>query len=278
MVFNSAAEAKLDITGLVNWETMRLNTEVTLDLASANLRLPAGRTQGESLLIAGYSTLIRPHLLELPVDSSSTLGDLVNRGDFFLTQVDVIASGANALPPAMRPDMRTMTVQHSISLLNVSTSLLQHSRPSPAVRTLSPVTAANYTGIIIIAAENLPVHGMRNSALPVPCLFPKIWDSEMNLIYDRNMLETRNSLMVRYSSLPNIFQSNPTGLSDELRQIVGDRPLRIFARGVFGINPTDLIIDRADALLIISSEANRRLLAQGRVVFILDESVLKYEF
>jgi hypothetical protein len=84
--------------------------------------------------------------------------------------------------------------------------------------------------------------------------------------------------MVHYSSLQNIFQNNPSGLTAELQQIVGERPLRIFARGVFGINPTDLIIDRSDALLIISSEENRRLLSQGRVVIILDESVLRYEF
>jgi len=58
----------------------------------------------------------------------------------------------------------------------------------------------------------------------------------------------------------------------------GTGPLRIFARGVFGIKPTDLIIDDSDALLIISSQENRRLLSEGRVVIILDEKVLRSEF
>jgi len=114
--------------------------------------------------------------------------------------------------------------------------------------------------------------------LAVPCLFPKIWDSEMNLIYERSMLVSRNSPMVRYFSPKSIFQNNPSGLSLELREIVGERPLRIFACGVFGIKPTDLIIDRSDAMLIISSEENRELLSQGRVAIILDESRLKTEF
>jgi hypothetical protein len=99
----------------------------------------------------------------------------------------------------------------------------------------------------------------------------------MNLIYERSMLEIGNVNMVRYAPPQSIFQRNPSGLSAELQQVVGDRPLRIFARGVFGINPTDLIIDRSDALLIISEE-NRRLLSEGRVVIVLDESVLRYEF
>jgi hypothetical protein len=84
--------------------------------------------------------------------------------------------------------------------------------------------------------------------------------------------------MVRYAASDSIFQSNPSGLSGELRGIVGDRPLRIIARGVFGINPTDPVIDRSDALVILSSEANRRLLGEGRVVFITPKDALVMEF
>jgi hypothetical protein len=146
------------------------------------------------------------------------------------------------------------------------------------MRTLTPVSTAQYTGIIIIATESLPIHGMRSSALAVPCLFPKIWDTNMNLIFERAMLETQNTVMVRYAPQASIFQQNPSGLTPELAEVVGDRPFRIFARGVFGINPTDLIIDQRDAMQIISSEANRRLLSQGRVAVILDDSVLRYEF
>ena len=270
-------QANIGISGTVEWDKMRLNTQVLMDLSSAGIRLPAGRTQGEALLSAGYLNLIQPCLLGLQVDSSSTIADLIDRGELTLAQTEAIALGANSVAPALSHDMRSIFATHSINLVNISSALLRHNRPTPVTRTLNPVSTANYTGIVIIAADNLPVHGMRGTALPVPCLFPKIWDSEMNLIYERSMLETRNGTMVRYSSLENIFANNPSGLSPELQQIVGERPLRIFASGVFGIKPTDLIIDRNDALLIISSEENRRLLSQGKVVFVLDDSVLSYE-
>ncbi|MCL2174778.1 MAG: polymerase [Treponema sp.] len=272
------AEVEIGISGSVNWETMRLEAEISLDLASAGLKLPAGRIQAEALLEAEYTNQLRPHLMKLQVDSSSTVGDLVGRGDLSLLQTDTIMKGSSSVPPAMRPNLLKMSIFHSISLSNTSASLLRHTRPIPIVHTLLPVSAASYTGIIIIAAESLPIHGMRSSTLAVPCLFPKIWDNEMNLIYDRNILETKNSGMVRYASLQSIFQRNPSGLTDELRQFAGEKPLRIFARGVFGINPTDIIIERSDALLIISNEENRRLLSQGKVVIILDDSVLKYDF
>jgi hypothetical protein len=276
-VFGVFGQAKTGISGYVEWDTLQINAVVSLDLAQAGIKLPAGRTQGEFLLNSSYLSLIQPCLLGLQVDSSSTIAEVLS-----LTQIEAIADGADSAAPALSPDMKNITMSVTIPLSTISAALLRHSRPSPVSRILNPVSTARYTGIIIIALDELPVYGMRKTALPVPCLFPKIWDSEMNLIYERNMLEpqaqTRGITMVRYSSAQNIFQNNPSGLSEELRQAVGDRPLRIFASGVFGINPTDLIIERSDALLIISSEENRRLLSQGRVVFILDESVLRYEF
>jgi len=272
------AQPLIGISGTVNWDAKLINSRTSLDLASANVRLPAGRTQAEMLLGAGYLDMIRPCLLALQADSSSTIGDLVDRGEISLQEIDSIALRSISAAPALSSDMRSMFSTHSLSMDIISSALLRHTSPSPVARTLRPVSTAQYSGIIIIAAESLPVHGMRSSGLAVPCLFPKIWDSDMNLIYDRNMLETRNTAMVKYSAMQNIFADNPSGLSPELREIAGDRPLRVFARSVFGINYTDLIIERNDALLIISSEENRRLLSQGRVVIILDNSVLRREF
>jgi len=273
-----SAQTKIGISGTVEWDTMQIKAQVSLDLASAGIRLPSGRIQGETLLGSEYLRLIQPGILDLRVDSSSTLGDLVSRGEFSLLQTEALAQRAQSVPPALSTDLRNMLASYTMQISSVSAALIRHNSPSPVIRTLTPVSSAQYTGIIIIASENLPVHGKRTSALPVPCLFPKIWDSDMNLLYERNMLDTQSTVMVRYAPLQSIFQNNPSGLTPELIAAVGERPLRIFARGVYGINPTDLIIDNSDALLIISSEANRRLLTEGKVAIILDDSVLRQEF
>jgi hypothetical protein len=257
---------------------MQITAAVSLNLASAGVRLPSGRMQAESILRANYIRLVRPSILGLQVDSSSTIADLVNRGEFSLYEIEVLALNAKIVPPALSPDMLNMTAAYTIPLSGISSVLSRHTRVIPAARTLTPVSSARYTGIIIIAPEEVPVHGMRASALAVPCLFPKIWDSEMNLIYDRTMQESREKPMAYYCGVNSIFQNNPSGLSPELQKIVGDRPLRIFASGVYGIKPTDLIIDRNDAMLIISSDDNRRLLAEGKVALILNDSCLKQEF
>jgi len=272
------AQEKINISGSVEWDTMRINSGVTLDLSSSGIRLPSGRTHAESLLKNGYKSRILQFIMQLQFDSSSTIADLVSRGEISIAEIEAAAETSASVPPSFSSDMRKMQASHSISISNLSASFIRHRNPAPIIRTLNPVSTADYTGIIIIAADELPVHGMLKKEKPVPCLFPKIWDSEMNLIYERNMIDPRSITMTRYSTLENIFNKNPSGLSKELLEIAGERPLRIFARGVFGIKPTDLIIDRSDALSIISSEANRSLLSQGKVVIILDESVLRSQF
>ena len=99
------SETEIGISGSVNWETLRLEAEISLDLASSGLKLPAGRTQAEELLDAEYTNKLRPHLMKLQTDSSSTIGDLVSRGDLSLLQADAIMKGSSSVPPAMRPDL-----------------------------------------------------------------------------------------------------------------------------------------------------------------------------
>jgi hypothetical protein len=53
--------------------------------------------------------------------------------------------------------------------------------------------------------------------------------------------------------------------------------LRVIAREVFGMNPTDVVIDRDDALVILSSEANKRMLRDGRIAFIVQADTLNQE-
>jgi hypothetical protein len=262
----------------VEWEKMEITASVALNLASAGIRLPTGRSQAEEFVGAEYPRLIRPSLLSIPVDSSSLLRDLIDRGEFSLRNVETIAGEARRVPPALSADLSSMTVSYTIDLSRLSAALVRHSRPAELARPLRPLPAASYTGIIILAAEPLPIRGRNSSVLAQPCLFPKIWDTNMSLIYERSMMDpgrAQHAAMIRYAAPSGVFRPTPSGLSPELAELVGDNPLRIIARGVYGIRPTDLIIDREDALLILSSEENIRLLREGRVAIVLDESVLR---
>lgn len=267
----------LNITGTLEWETMEISASVALNLASAGIGLPTGRAQAEEFVDADYPRLIRPSLLSIPVDSSSSLQDLIDRGEFSLQSLGAIIRGARRVPPALSTDLSALTASYTIDLTRLSAALIRHSRPAELTRPLRPLPAASYTGIIILAAEPLPIRGRNTTALAQPCLFPKVWDTNMNLIYERSMMDAgiaRSAATVRYVPASSVFRPTPSGLSPELAELVGGNPLRIIARGVYGIRPTDPVIDREDALLILSSEDNLRLLREGRVAVMVDKSVL----
>jgi hypothetical protein len=268
-------QARIGISGTVEWDRMEINAAVSLDLASAGLKIPAGRTQGEALIASEYIRLIRAGLLSLQIDSSSTFADLIERGEWTLSQMEDLVLQARSVPPALSHDFGSLSSAYTLGIGQISSALIRHTRPAQAPRTLNPVPAPAYTGIVIIASENLPVHGLRGTALVQPCIFPKIWDSDMNLIFERNMLDPETDAAPHYFQTRDIFNNTPSGLSPEITAIVGNRPLRIIARGTFGITPTDLILGREDIMPVISTDGNRQLLREGKIAIILNEAVLR---
>jgi hypothetical protein len=222
-------------------------------------------------------------LLPVQVDSSATVEDLLKAGGLSLAEIDNICLGAVKVPPNFSADMASITGRYTVNLGTIGAMLTNHRQAADIPRPLIPAAVADYTGIIIIADTELPIHGRNTQALLTPCVFPKIWDTSMNLVYERNMTDpsiTRQDPknggrpMVRYIQTESIFLPTPSGIDDSLADLVGRNPLRIIARGVFGACPTDPIIDREDALIILSTENNRRLLREGRVALAVNSAVI----
>jgi len=264
----------ITVQGKLEWERMEFNSTVTLDLQKSGIKLPAGRSQAEAILEDEVAELIRPIINEIQADSSSTVADLINRGEL---SSSVFMNKIRSLPPALSPDLSSIFARYTIKLTGISAELIHHSRPQRINAPLIPTHVKNYSGIVIIADENLPVHGKSTSALALPCLFPKIWDSDMNLVFERNMIDPqtgRDAGLVGYVNRDSIMKDVPSSLNENLIKRVGETPLLIMARGLFGAVPTDPIIDKEDALLILSNENNRRLLTEGRIAIVLDKKVL----
>ena len=274
----SFGQADVGIDGAIEWESMEIRARVSLNLASAGIRMPAGRMQGEAILASEYLRLIRPEIMNIRVDSSSVVGDVIARGEWSLFELESLALQARVVPPALSPGFDRLSATYTLGIAGISEAFIRHRHPVDVPRTLSPVDAPAFTGIVIIASDAQQIHGRETSDLIRPALFPRIWDSQMNLIFERNMLNPGAGAMARYFCRRAVFAGGPTGLSPELAAFVGDRPLRIFARGAFGATPTDPIISRDDALMIISTQENRNLLHQGRVAIVLDDSVLSSPF
>jgi hypothetical protein len=273
----NAQTPRIAVSGTIDWRKMEMTVNMALDLASAGVSLPAGRAQAEEILSVEFTGLARPYILAIPVDSSASVEDLIKLGTFSFLGPESIAGTAKRGQATLTPDFSSLFARYTLDLSVLSGQLILHNQAMEMRRILTPVPAASYSGIVIIASGELPVHGRRTGSFVKPCLFPKVWDTDMNLIYERNILDPKsaNRTLVRYAAGADIFRDTPSGLSPGLSALVGDNPLRIIARGVFGIRPTDPVIDREDALVILSSEDNRRLLREGKVAIILGDEALE---
>ncbi len=213
--------------------------------------------------------LIKDQLLSINVSSDKQLGDLVLDGSITLEQItDLIDSGKKS-PGIFTGGTLTMKTVHTLNLKEISAFLIKHHFPYKNPKPIETVASRAYTGIIIDARGKLQVHGEFVEDKTEPSFFPKIWDKEMNLIYERNMAEPENvekNGLVRYD-----WRDDESFYQDR----IGRDPLRIQAREVYGEIRTDPVISREDALKILTVPENLELLRQGKVVILLDRENLQ---
>lgn len=262
----AAAEPRVDLLLAMDWTRLELAATATLDLASAGLRLPTGRAQAEELCDLEFPRLAQPAVLAIPVDSSRTVGDLVSSGELSLDQAMSVVVGAGRSAPSLSADLGSLRSGYRIDLRPLAAAAVRHGRTAEPPRVLEPRPTKPYTGIVVYADGVLPVRGERATAAASACLFPKIWDDAMGILYERNMVDpavARERGIVSY-----VDEDASYG------PVAGSDPLRIVARAVWGTRRTDLVVSRDDALRILSSEANRALLREGRVAVVLSKAAL----
>ena len=151
---------------------------------------------------------------------------------------------------------------------DLASEFVTHTRTAPIDRRLGWTPHIDYTGILIYAADELPLFGTDELVVPGPALFPGFY-----YIREPGDLLYRLAEKVHFGPLQ-LERTGPVAYTNDVQAVghadrLGPRPLRILAAGVFGRTGTDLVLSEEDALQIMASEHNRALLREGRVVVVL---------
>ena len=236
-----------------------------MDVRKQNLNSPSGKNAAEALIKLKMPSLVKDPLLTLFVDNSNYLGDVVSGGSINLEQITEIIEDGKRNSPVFSADAKTLNTTNIIKITNLSAVLVRHQYPYTAQEPLDSVPSRAYTGIIIDARGTVPVHGEYIESEVYPCFFPQIWDDNMNLIYERNMID-RN-----IASSRGIVRYDYSDDDRRYEDVTGTDPLYIKAYKVYGRNRTDPILRRRDALKILTVPENLELLRKGKVVILLDK-------
>lgn len=264
-------KATMTSTSYVNWTKNTFSSDVSLNIDKANIPMPSGKANAVKNIEMKLPVLVKDPLLSIYVDSSKTLGDLVLEGSMTLENLTRIVDNSTKTPAAFAHGGENLLTKHTIKLQDIASNLIKHRNPYTPRLPVDSISSKAYSGIVIDARGVLPIHGEFTDSKVFPCLFPKIYSEEMELIYERNMVYppiAKKEGIVHYDS---------SDRTSEYDRKAGKTPLWITAKKVYGINRCDVIIGRDDYLRIVSVPENLDLIKKGKVVILLEKESLEHK-
>jgi len=268
--FVFAIEPSVESTSEINWITRRFTSNLSLDTKKAGLKMPSGKKKASALIKSKMPQLIQSPLLSLYTDSSSTLEDAVINEYISLDDVFHFITNGYKTPDVFTSDASSLYSTNTLEVDKLGQKLVRHKYGYEPEEPIDIVPSRAYSGIIIDARGALPVHGEFVQDTVNACFFPTIWDENMNIIYEKNEADPE------YIKNMGLVSYDYSDSNERYVERIGTDPLYIKATEVFGINRTDPIIKRKDALKILTIPENLKLLNEGKVVILLEEEKLVY--
>ncbi len=266
----SAQHTEDTVTKSVDWSTATLFVTVERSTEAAGARGPAAISRTQRAIRNDAPGILLSVLSDVPFDSRHSVGSLLEDREELITALERAAAKGTVVDARATADLRSATVTFRLDLYpDLGAEFISHRRPVAIPPELGWVPHGEHTGILIYAADVLPIFGTSQSTQVEPTLFPGIYYTAgpENLLYRLSEAEHVDPVQLA-SDGPGAYTADvqATGLGHR----IGSDPLRILAIGAFGTNPTDIVISESDARIIQASEHNRRLLQQGRLAIVLD--------
>ena len=208
-------------------------------------------------------TLIRESLFKMVIDSENTFEDYFNLDPHLVLCFSGFDSILKRGYTKHSEDLKSITIRYELSFFPDFINLfLSHSKPYKAFYPLvsTSVDKLSYTGIIIYAGDNYKVSSGDFVKL-MNAFFIKIYDENIKLYFDKRMVDPdvlRKWGMLEYTN----------DISCENNSRVGNYPLKLIAKGIYGKNNVDIILDEYSINKIFSDKNNVDLLRKGKLVII----------
>lgn len=261
----------IEAVSSINWITREFKTNFTLDAQKAKINMPSGKKTASAQINSKINQLTQPALLSLFENSQKKLSDSVIDDELKLPEVyDFIQNGYKT-PDIFTQDLKKLQTTNTTNVLGLNELLIHHKNEYTPQKPIDYTPSRKFSGIIIDARGSLPVHGEYVSSETAACFFPTVWDEQMNVVLEKNLVApeiAKNKGIIQYHYSDN---------TAEYENIVGIDPLYIKAKKVFGRNRTDPVISQQDALKILTIPENVKLLQEGKVVILLDKKNLIYD-
>jgi len=260
-------DAQITVEKQLDWKEQKIIFDLSYPLPQKGVN-PSHRYQTEQYIESEAPELITESLGSLYIDSQNKLEDLLYQDPLFYTKVEHQVSELHKAFSRSTEDMKNFLLRYNVPFYPFLISLfVNENRESwkPNYFSALDYRREEFTGIIIYAQDKYPVHGENDSNYLQPALFPKIYNPQLDIIYQEEMVnydELIKNGMVSYSREHRLSPS-------EWRDSAGSKPLLLSTRSIYGKLHTDIILSEEDCRLIMANEAENQLLSNGKVFILL---------
>jgi len=258
----SAQDVAVKAEKLINWEDGIITIDITASSETAWTAL-SSRYDMDKLISKRAPVLTAEIIADIPVGSLDTIGSAILKNTSLYGDLLGLPDKVGKTFSTAAEDRKSLTVRYDIPLFpHVASLFMEREDADPVRKDLRYYPTEEFTGILIYAAEKLPLSGTNREIHLTPSILPRLFDEDQNIILDITKMEP--SYLRQWGTAGFSYDRNRTFYGDR----VGAFPLRTMASGVFGMNGTDLILPERAVRQILSNDHNRQLLAEGRVLII----------
>ncbi len=252
----------------INWKEGTMTMDVVVDLSSEDAFYPSVRQESEYTVKKYLPQLFLDGAFGIKVDSYETIGTLMLEDPELVQSLENIAKSGIVLYSRFSKDMTTFLIRYQFRLFPEIVSLfIIHTTPYAPPRLLDYEPTTEFSGIVIYAMGAYPVHGEETATLLNPCFFPTLFDPEMNIVVEKGMVNPSYLKKWGLAAYTSEIDEKP------FVERIGFTPFRTMATALFGRNRTDIILPSDAARKILYSDANRKLLTEGRILIICDTAI-----
>ncbi|MFQ3619329.1 MAG: hypothetical protein SNJ78_00145 [Spirochaetales bacterium] len=253
------------VAGKVDWIKQTFILQVEAPLPSSSPNLPAAPVTVKNRIHQALPELVPRGASSLQIDSRRTLAEWMAESSLYVSRLlEASLEGRESLVQ-YSPTLSSLLVEYLFPLFEVFGSrIVLHTRPMEIPHILQWVPSARFSGVVIYAKGELLHYGENRKRRLKPALFPQLYMEPIDPVLLTPMVDPSYLKRWGVAAYTDSLQEGP------FLERIGRTPLRIFATGVFGKYPTDLIISREDGYTLLTLPENRRLLREGRILIVTD--------
>jgi hypothetical protein len=254
-----------DVSSSIEWD--RAEFVITLTFKNDQNLTPKTRFEAEQLAEDNISGIFLDSISDFPVDSYYTVNEMIKDNYNLLISLKGISENGKRGAAYFSSDFSSIIVSYTFPFFGKTgliNPFITHNKAFPLNRVLGFTPTENFSGIVIYAMGEYSTIGPSEQRTIKPALFPKIYDENMNIVLEKEMCNPDTLKLWGMTAYSGNLELEP------YMGRIGDNPIKIMAKMVYGINKTDIVISSLNASQILGNEQNRELLVNGNILIIYD--------